>query len=335
MKFLTGAALTAAIKRLAKAPGEMKIAVAYWGEHGLKLTGINPKRSGLKVVCCLKGGKSDPDLIKKFGKRAKQNDQLHAKIIWTPEVAIVSSANASSNGMPEEENSLSGLIEAGVRVSDPEEVLEIGRWVDRLYQKSKVIKPRDLEDARIAREKRKWDGSQSRKKKQSLLDALSEGGRLEFEQQRVYFAFYKVAPTSKEDATAKASIRANKKVISDTYKISDSQFRGLDWYYDWPGIPQDAFLITCHYANGRCKDFKINKTFTSNKTWKAVDGSGEVQRLTLALPAGSRFPYKITTRDKRVIRESAGKLWKFGKPKLPDARIVSIKDAAQTLLKAI
>src|ERR1700720_669412 len=37
------------------------------------------ERRNIEVICCLKGGKSDPGTIGKFGWRAGQNDKLHAK----------------------------------------------------------------------------------------------------------------------------------------------------------------------------------------------------------------------------------------------------------------
>src|SRR5688572_704206 len=98
------------MKRLSKAKN-LRIAIAYWGADSLKMLGLNPKHTDLRLVCCLKGGKSDPDEIKKFGRRCRQNDKLHAKVIWSPKAAIVGSANASSNGLPEEETMAKGLIE--------------------------------------------------------------------------------------------------------------------------------------------------------------------------------------------------------------------------------
>jgi hypothetical protein len=214
--FLAGSQLTSEIKRLVKKRSPLKLAVAYWGSGGLKLLDLNPKRKDLIVVCCLKGGKSDPDLIKKFGKRAKHSDQLHAKIVWTPTAAIISSANASSNGLPEEEQEIreAGLIEAGLLVTDPMQLKVIGRWIDQLHKKSKFVKKSDLDSAREARNKRLWGNSSRRTKKQSLIEALAEGGKLEFDKQRIFFLFCKVSATSRELNAAKKSVRDNKKTKS-------------------------------------------------------------------------------------------------------------------------
>ena len=110
MKFLEGAALTRKIQSMFGSSNRADIAIAYWGSDALKLLKLKPGRMKIRLVCCLKGGKSDPDIIAKFKKRAKQHDKLHAKVIWTPHAAIVGSANASSNGLPQDETIATGLI---------------------------------------------------------------------------------------------------------------------------------------------------------------------------------------------------------------------------------
>jgi hypothetical protein len=332
MRFLEGRHLTAAIKRLISTKGELRLAVAYWGADGLKLMGVNPKRSKLKVICCLKGGKSDPDLIKKFGKRAKQNDRLHAKIVWTANGAIISSANASSNGLPEEEDTAAGLIEAGVFISGQTELKAIGAWINLLFRRSKAIKQSDLDAARTARKKRIWGTPGKKSQKQSLIKALSDGGKLEFDQQRVFFAFYKYRPTRKQVAAAEVSIRKNKSTIVATYKLSDAHFQDLDWYNDWPHIPTNAFLIDCQYRKGSCRFVGVYRTFDSAKAWKVEDNDGEVQRLTLARAARRSFPYKITPQDEEAIKKSADRLWRLG-GKDRNGRIIALTDAASILLR--
>jgi hypothetical protein len=83
MKFLHGSALTKEIQLIVKSRSVLKIAVAYWGQDALRLTKLSAKRKDVRLLCCLKGGKSDPDIIRKFGRRVRQHDHLHAKVIWT------------------------------------------------------------------------------------------------------------------------------------------------------------------------------------------------------------------------------------------------------------
>jgi hypothetical protein len=86
MRFLYGSALTTSIKDLCGTPGRIDLAIAYWGSQALTLLPVKPSRRDARVVCCLRGGKSAPEVIGKFGKRARQCDNLHAKVIWTPTV---------------------------------------------------------------------------------------------------------------------------------------------------------------------------------------------------------------------------------------------------------
>ena len=113
MKFLTGGMLTDAMRRLGKKKGKRKIAIAYWGNKALKLLKLDANDKNISILCCLRGGKSDPDVIKRFKSGARQCDSLHAKVIWTPDEAIVGSANASSNGMPSEKRWLCILSKPG------------------------------------------------------------------------------------------------------------------------------------------------------------------------------------------------------------------------------
>src|SRR5690349_21006559 len=114
MRFLAGPEITAEMRRLVRAGSTLRMAVAYWGKDALRLLKLNPRRRNVRVICCLEGGKSAPSVIRKFGRKAKQNDMLHAKVVLAGNRAIVGSANASSNGLVEEENLARGLIEAGV-----------------------------------------------------------------------------------------------------------------------------------------------------------------------------------------------------------------------------
>jgi hypothetical protein len=125
MRFLEGRQLSKEMARLVSQNTKTKIAIAYWGGEALKLLGIDTKRRDIQVVCCLKGGKSAPEVIRKFRHRARQHDRLNAKVVWTPNGAIVGSANASSNGLPEEENLAKGLIEAGIYLTEKSQLKAI------------------------------------------------------------------------------------------------------------------------------------------------------------------------------------------------------------------
>lgn len=152
--FLAEDKLTREIKSLFASNLELKCAISYWGKHAIDLLKINTDSPNLKIICCLKGGKSDPKLIRKFGPRARQLDNLHSKVIWTPKRAIVSSANASSNGLPIDDinrRTMRGLIEAGVLIEDKDSLAQINQWFDTKYDEAAAITEADLRQAEIDR----------------------------------------------------------------------------------------------------------------------------------------------------------------------------------------
>jgi hypothetical protein len=112
---------------------------------------LDPSFPGLQVLCCLKGGKSSPAVIREFGAKVRQNDRLHAKVVWTSHGAVVGSANASSNGLVAEESSAIGLDEAGIFVDDERTLAEIQHWFDAQYKAARAVTEADLKDAAQAR----------------------------------------------------------------------------------------------------------------------------------------------------------------------------------------
>jgi len=258
MKFVHGAALTREISKLVKARSLLKVAVAYWGQDALNRTMINTKRGNIRLICCLKGGKSDPDVVRRFGKRIRQHDTLHAKVIWTSRRAIVSSANMSSNGLPEEENSLDGLIEAGVVLTDPLELAKISDWFDGKYNSARGITKADLKKAKDARPQGGWG---QRVVKRGLIQALRTGGPQEFKQQRIAFALWREPMTRAQQASVRKYLKTNSQKVEHVLKLDRRNFSRLDQYLEWDDIPANTFLIDCQYLRGKIGRIYVTKTF--------------------------------------------------------------------------
>ncbi|MEO6840367.1 MAG: phospholipase D family protein [Bradyrhizobium sp.] len=331
MKFLHGAALTREIQRIVKTKSALKIAVAYWGQDALKLTKISTGRKDIRLLCCLKGGKSEPDVIKKFGKRVKQIDNLHAKVIWTKGRAIVSSANMSSNGLPSEEKKLRGLVEAGVLLTDPDQLSSIGRWFDDKYQSARIITKDDLKKAKEARPIGGWG---ARPTKRGLIDALRDGGPDEFKQQRIAFALWKSPTTRVQQRAISKFLREKPERIEESLSVHRHDFKRLDQYVEWDDIPANTFLIDCRYRRGVISEIYVTKTFDVNKKWGIVV-DGEKTRVNFALMSVTReFNYKLARSDKNVIRKSSRALWKkLGRKRETEAGVIWLHDAAPLLLR--
>lgn len=329
MKFLHGKALTKEIQKICQTQTSMRLAVAYWGQDALKLTRLHPKRRNVKLICCLSGGASDPDVIKKFGARARQDDFLHAKVIWTQSQAIVSSANISSNGMPDEEHDAGGLIEAGLLVTESKQLAEVKAWFDRRYTIARAITATDLKKAKEARSAKLWGKP---KIQRSFIDALKDGGAQEFKQLRISFALWTDHTTKAEDRAAQRHFKESTIELEETLKIERRDFKRLDWFSAWNDLPSDTFLISCRYKKESFTEIYSCKTFHTRKNWPIL-ADGERTTVTFVLgPALDGFTYRLSARDKRIIKSAARDLWRKAKGS-NGGRLLKLQDAVPILLR--
>jgi hypothetical protein len=246
------------------------------GGDALKLLKVKPKRRNVRIVCCLKGGKSDPDIISQFKGRARQHDKLHAKVIWTPRGAIIGSANASSNGLLEEEFKAKGLIETGVYLDDQAALDKIQTWFNGLYAGSaSEIKASDLEEARRARMLAPKHGGQSRKRssKKSLLE-LAKAVLKSKVDQPISFAIYREWAAPSSNRGAKAYLADNSKKMQRLLKIERKDLRNLHWYANWPNLLKSSFLIDCHLGKGEIPGPYVTQTFHSTKGTRVKTSDG-------------------------------------------------------------
>jgi hypothetical protein len=332
MKFLDGRALTAAMKRLVSKPGKIKIAISYWGKHALTLLKLDTTNKNIVVLCCLKGGKSAPKVIKKFRNRARQCDRLHAKVLWTQNEAIVGSANASSNGMPREEDLAAGLIEAGVLITDSGELKRIETWFDRYYESETLSRPISKADLEAAEKPPGPGWGTPVPGKRSLLEALREGGREELRSLRIYIVISKFYTTKDQNKSAERYLKKGMVSAEDELNIGAANINRVSWYVVSKKLPKNAFIIDCHYGksgmtvNGVCKTFLLN----ANR-YIPVNGKKELFAFVVN-PKYAHFTYKITKEDKAVINRAASTLLKRGATN-NTGRVLSLLDAKPILLR--
>lgn len=151
MKFLYGAALTRKIASLAAGKSPLKIAVANWGASALETIQLDTNRADLQVLCRLQDGRSAPSTIRALGKAARQSDRLNAKVVWTPDAAVVSSMDIASNGIPKEEHLAHDLDDAGILVEDAETLAAIEQWFEGMWVRSRPVSVGELRKAEDAR----------------------------------------------------------------------------------------------------------------------------------------------------------------------------------------
>lgn len=152
-KFITGDENIQAIKNLLNDKNDLKCAVAFWGDEALHfLENTNRK---VKIICNLESGATNPYVISKLIDNPnidiKTHQRLHAKVYWSPTLAIIGSTNVSANGLGLEGRELSGWIEASILIDEDILIKKIEDWFDLLYLDSFLI-----DDSALARAKNSW-----------------------------------------------------------------------------------------------------------------------------------------------------------------------------------
>lgn len=162
MKFLFGTELTAATKQIVESDN-VRIAVAFWGSDGPERIGLNvSKRTDWKIVCNLTMGGTNPKAIENLGsssgekwRHIRHSPRLHAKVFLCETSAIVGSNNVSANGLSLEGEEQVGWDEAGVLITDPQELLRIAGWFEKIWKSAKQVDAPALKAAERARRRRR------------------------------------------------------------------------------------------------------------------------------------------------------------------------------------
>lgn len=142
-EFLTGPALHRAVASIAKS-GRFYCAVAFWGDGATKFIGGFEGRD-VRIVCNLNHIGTNPRVISKFPRASvRRHDALHAKVYIGDDYTIVTSANASANGLGFGSSTSDGWIEAGIKYETTEEVVS---WFLGLWSVSATISDSDIEAA--------------------------------------------------------------------------------------------------------------------------------------------------------------------------------------------
>lgn len=138
--FLTGPALHKAVEAVAKSK-RLRCAVAFWGNGAENLIGAFERRN-IKIVCNLNHMGTNPRVIEKFPRACvRRNDALHAKVYIGNTYTIVTSANASANGLGFEGIDAGCWIEAGIKFRTTRKIID---WFDLLWNGSGKISDADI-----------------------------------------------------------------------------------------------------------------------------------------------------------------------------------------------
>ena len=151
MRFLTGAGIQTEVQRISRRPGELRAAVAYWGDGAAERTGLaereNPEQ--VRIICDLLSGACKPEEIRALRQRklhVKTLDHLHAKVWINGNEVVLGSANASRNGLPvSDEDARQANIEAAFLSKNPSLAQDLERWFKKQWKAATEIDDRMLD----------------------------------------------------------------------------------------------------------------------------------------------------------------------------------------------
>lgn len=138
---LTGQNLFKEIARVT-AGSSVSCAVAFWG-YGSESIFKDQNSQNVRVICNLRMGGTNPFAIialQKKGVAVRHLDALHAKVYIGNENAVITSANASKNGLGLDNGASPVWLEAGVIVSSQMVI----SWFNSLWDASDVVQSSDL-----------------------------------------------------------------------------------------------------------------------------------------------------------------------------------------------
>jgi hypothetical protein len=154
MEFLHGEKLDQAIRSIFRGRS-IRCAVAFWG-RGAETELMPGPTSDWRIICNLRMGGTNPDVIRKFWKadqsRVRQCDVLHAKVYLNDTRAVVTSANASTNGLGFEGMEQRRWIEAGVRLTEKAELTVLSDWFEKFWKNRQSCRQIFAHDLKYAKE---------------------------------------------------------------------------------------------------------------------------------------------------------------------------------------
>lgn len=170
MKFLHGFELTTAIRGVSSS-GAADIAVAFWGDNACSRLSFPEDMTRYRIICDAYSGACSPDSLKEMlirGAKIVNVPHVHSKVYRSQTAMVVTSANASSNGLSEDELSTAGL-EAGIYEKSEASLDTAKNWFEDLFRARALV---SLED--IKRIRPLWSAARNRRQlRLSLAHAIN------------------------------------------------------------------------------------------------------------------------------------------------------------------
>lgn len=187
MQFVHGPSLTQAIRTVISGDSA-DLAVAFWGRDASRILGLKAKVT--RVICDLFSGSCNPQEIRfllESGVQVYDVKGLHAKVYIGQNAVVISSANASANGLGEEGAEVFDSNEAGYVSHQNGDLDQARTWFEATLRRSQKVDFGMLPEVeRLWRVRRQNVPVRSRR---SLLDVLLQDPTF-FDDKSLYVALY-------------------------------------------------------------------------------------------------------------------------------------------------
>jgi len=194
LKFLTGDEIADATKRNIIKSGPTDLAVAYWGKGAAKRLGLDENNKNVRILCdvfSLSCNPAELDYLLECGFEIKTISGFHAKVYLTETRAVIGSANASMNGLGDDEAVNLGL-EAALETDCSVELEKVKQWFRNHWKTAD-----EVDQSVVERVRSLW----KLRIKTSLYAALV-ASPAQFKGQSIYFAFFEDRPDTADDYEA-------------------------------------------------------------------------------------------------------------------------------------
>jgi hypothetical protein len=245
--FVSGRRYIRAVKEIINSENKnvVYLAVAFWGKGAETLFGSLPKDTKVRVICNLTAGGTNPETIRNLRKLAprvtvRQLNDLHAKVVCGDTVAVIGSANCSTNGLALQGQQCAGWREAGLQTKAADVLADVRTWLDSQWKKAQSIDKADLDLAQA-----NWDRRRAITNKEDADRFIFDEcfGKDYWEGKRVFLAIYC------GDVSKKAHQVYEKKQREDLKAAAEAHGEPvLTFYEQWPELPTDAAIIGVKYS---------------------------------------------------------------------------------------
>ncbi len=309
IRILNEKTVVAPIRKLARGCPDLRVAVAFWGEGSVENLRLTRAKNG-RVICNLESGGCNPKEIRKLRAlkklKIKTHAQLHAKIYWSPEAAVIGSSNASANGLVVDPGAAKGWREANVLFDQEDELRRTGQRFNELWKQGKAITNQLLKDADLKWKARARATKEISVKSSTLFGAFTEDPSV-FKDEPIFLAIYGER-ASREALAERKKWKAKKKTerFDDGLSVKSST---LTAYEDWHTMPPGAWLIDCSFINPqKPKAYGIYRVWEGG-VLKLSESQIQFGYRTPAVLIGSRS-FRLSAEERRSIERNADRLFK-------------------------